>query len=203
MAKKSFFVEHYKKCWEFLCESRWYVVFALGIFGITFLIGFAYPVFFREEIFGFLAGMVEALNGKSVVELIAYIFLNNLKAGFLAIVLGVTVGIFPFVIAIVNGYLVGFVVREAVAQEGIVVLWQLAPHGIFELPAILLSIGIGLRLGSQVVGGLWLVACGKNGGIKKKLKYNFVEGLRFFVFVILPLLLVAGIIEGILIGVLG
>ncbi|MFH0711778.1 MAG: stage II sporulation protein M [archaeon] len=189
--RRNFFARNYGKCWNFFRELRWYMVFALGIFGLMFLVGFAYPVFFREEIFKFLAGMVDALEGKSVVELIVYIFLNNLKAGFVAIVSGVVVGIFPFVIGVVNGYLVGFVAKEAVMQEGIAVLWQLAPHGIFELPAILLSIGIGFKIGTSVFAG------------RKSVKYNFVEGLRFFVFVILPLLLVAGIIEGILIGILG
>lgn len=190
----NFFGSNYKKCWEFFKESRWHVVFALGIFGAMFLVGFAYPVFFREEIFGFLAGIVDALEGKSVVELIVYIFSNNFKASFIAIVSGVVVGVFPFVIAVVNGYLVGFVAKEAVVQEGIVVLWQLVPHGIFELPAIILSIGIGLKLGLSVFGGR---------GVGDRLRYNFTEGLRFFIFVVFPLLLVAGIIEGLLIGILG
>ena len=64
MVKKSgFFVGNYKKCWEFFCESRWYVVFALGIFALTFLIGFGYPFLFREEIFGFIAELIEMLEG--------------------------------------------------------------------------------------------------------------------------------------------
>ena len=191
--KRGFFVRNYGKCWDFFKESRWHVVFAFGIFGLMFLVGFAYPVFFREEIFGFLAEMVGMLEGKSVIELIWFIFLNNLKAGFFAIVSGVVVGVFPFVIGVVNGYLIGFVSREVAMQEGIFVLWRLAPHGIFELPAIILSIGIGLKIGT--------ILFGKD--VKKRLKYNFVEGLRFFVFVIFPLLLIAGIFEGLLISLIG
>ena len=183
-----FFVENYEKCWEFFCECRWYFVFALGIFALMFLVGFAFPVFFREEIFGFLAELVEMLEGKSSIELIGFIFFNNLKASFLAFVLGISFGILTLVVGVVNGYLVGFVAREAVMVEGIGVMWQLAPHGIFELPAILFSIGIGLKVGMSLFAG------------RKSLKYSFIEGLRFFVFVILPLLLVAGVIEGILVG---
>ena len=203
--KRGFFIGQYKKCWDFLCEGQWHVVFALGVFGLMFLVGFAYPVFFREEIFEFFAGMVGMVEGKSVVELVVYIFLNNLKVGFLAIVSGVVVGVFPFVICVVNGYLVGFVAREIVMIGGIGVLWQLAPHGIFELPAILLSIGIGLRLGSQVVGrGIERLRGGASPVVaSRSVWYVFREGLRFFVFVVLPLLLIAGIIEGVLVGVLG
>ncbi len=58
---------------------------------------------------------------------------------------------------------------------------------------MILSIGIGLKIGAGMLGK----------DVKKKLKYNFKEGLRFFVFVILPLLLIAGIIEGVLVGLVG
>jgi stage II sporulation protein M len=158
-----------------------------------FLVGFTFPVFFREEIFGFIAELIEMLEGKGSVELIWFIFFNNLKASFVAVVLGIGIGIFPLVIGVVNGYLLGFVSREAAMVEGIGVLWQLVPHGIFELPAVVFSIGIGMKIGSSFFGG----------DIKKKLRYNFAEGFRFFVFVVFPLLLVAGVVEGLLVGVLG
>jgi len=105
-------------------------------------------------------------------------------------ILGIGLAIFPLVTAIANGYLLGFVAREAVMQEGIFIFWRLFPHGIFELPAVLFSIGIGMKIGTEIFG--------KNAG--KRLKYNFREGFRFFVFVVFPLLLVAGIIEGILVS---
>jgi uncharacterized membrane protein SpoIIM required for sporulation len=57
------------------------------------------------------------------------------------------------------------------------------------LPAIILSIGIGFKIGADMF----------KGDVKKGLGYNFREGLRFFVFVVLPLLFVAAIIEGLLI----
>jgi stage II sporulation protein M len=192
MKKKSnFFVEQYETCWKFLEEIQWYAVFALGIFCLMFLIGFTFPIFFRGKIFEFLAEIIKLVEGKSVVELVVFIFLNNLKAAFFAIVLGIVIGLFPFLTGIVNGYLVGFVAREVATQEGIFVLWQLFPHGIFELPAIILSIGIGLKIGVDLF----------KGNVKKKLRYNFVEAFRFFVFVIFPLLLIAGIIEGVLTGI--
>jgi stage II sporulation protein M len=193
MKKQNFFVRHYSACWDFFKESRWHIVFALGVFALMFIIGFAYPVFFRAEIFSFIEELITMLEGKSTIELIGFIFFNNLKASFMAIVLGIVVGIFPLVTSVVNGYLLGFVSREAASVGGISVLWQLAPHGIFELPAIIFSIGIGLKIGADMF----------SGAVGKKLKHNFREGFRFFVFVVLPLLFVAGIIEGLLIGLLG
>ena len=189
--KESFFAKNYSACWKFLNECRWHVVFAVGIFALTFLVGFIYPYFFRTEIFAFIANMIEMIDSKGAVELMWIIFFNNMKASFFAIVLGIAFGILPLITVVANGYLLGFVSREAAMQEGLAVMWQLLPHGIFELPAVILSIGIGMKIGLSLFGK------------KGSLKYNFIEGLRFFVFVIFPLLLIAAIIEGLLIGFLG
>ena len=171
-------------------ESKWFFVFAFGIFALLFLIGFMYPFFFRQEIFDWIEKLILSLEGKETLEIMGFILFNNLKVSFFMIVAGIGFGILPLITVVVNGYLIGFVARESAVAGGIGVLWQLVPHGIFEIPAIIFSIGIGLKIGTDLF----------RKDIKKKLKHNFREGLRFFVFVILPLLLIAGIIEGLLIG---
>ncbi|MCK4650290.1 stage II sporulation protein M [Candidatus Pacearchaeota archaeon] len=196
---KKFFIKNYLKCWEFFCKTRWFFVFGFGIFALTFLIGFAFPVFFRAEIFGIVKGLVLAIEGKNTLELIGFIFLNNLQASFMAMALGILFGFFPMMTCIVNGYLLGFVAREAVMTDGIFMMWKIFPHGIFELPAVMFSIGIGFRLGWSVVSDGWHMVSGKRKTRENGLGYNFREGLRFFVFVIVPLLVVAGVIEGILV----
>ncbi len=193
MKRKGFFVEQYSKCWKFFNEARWHIVFALGIFALTFIVGFVYPNIFRTEILSFIKELMLMFEGRGTSEMIWMIFYNNFKASFFAIILGVGIGIFPLVTLIINGYLLGFVSREVASIGGISLLWQLAPHGIFELPAIIFSIGIGLKIGGDMF----------YGDIGKKLKHNFEEGLRFFLFVVFPLLVIAAIIEGLLIGLSG
>jgi len=209
MKRRNFFIENYKKCWKFFLECRWYFVFAFGIFALTFLIGFAFPIFFREEIFRFIEMLMLEIGGKGVLELIGFIFLNNVWASFMAFVLGIGFGILPLVTCIANGYLLGFVARETVMVDGILTMWRILPHGVFELPAIIFSIGMGLKLGWSVVGGTLTNLKQKSVGAdsrwsvmkdKRSIGYVFREGFRFFVFVVLPLLVVAGVIEGILIG---
>ncbi len=202
---KGFFVENYLKCWKFGNECRWFFVFASGLFALTFLIGFAFPIFFRTEIFELIRTLMLELEGKSVIELVGFIFLNNLKASFMAMVLGIFLGVFPIVICVVNGYLLGFVAREAVMMDGILTMWRVLPHGIFELPAIIFSIGMGLRIGAEVgVSGFRCFGVSEGKGKDKgSVGYVFREGLRFFVFIVFPLLIVAGIIEGLLIGIVG
>lgn len=188
---KNFLIDNYSKCWKFLIECRWYNVFVTGIFSLLFLIGFTFPVFFRAEIILFIEELIELVDGKGLIETFFFIFFNNLKATFFSIIFGVSFGILPFFIAVSNGYLIGFVSREVAMIEGISALWRLFPHGIFELPAVIFSIGIGIKIGAD------LLSSQKNK--KEKLKINYIEGLRVFLFVVIPLLLLAGIIESVFI----
>jgi len=91
-----------------------------------------------------------------------------------------------------NGYLLGFVAMLSAKSQGIFILWRILPHGIFELPAIFISLGIGLRLGTYAFQ-------------KKKVSFkNWIfSSLRVFILIVLPLLIVAAIIEGALIALSG
>jgi stage II sporulation protein M len=186
----NFLKEQYTLCYKFLTESRWHIVFTLSVFALTFLIGFTFPIFFREKIFEFMAEMLLTFEGLTATQTIGFIFFNNLQASFFSIVLGVFFAIFPLITSVVNGYLIGFVTREAANTEGILIMWRLLPHGIFEIPAIIFSMGLGMKLGTDLI-------------FKKDRKKNFVknfrESMRVFLFIILPLLIIAAIIEGILV----
>ena len=90
---------------------------------------------------------------------------------------------------IANGYLVGFVSSVVSEKESILSLWRLLPHGIFEIPAILISAGLGIKLGTFIFQ--------KNK--KETLKELVLKSLKTFFFVIVPLLIVAALIESSLI----
>jgi stage II sporulation protein M len=188
--KNNFISKNYSKCFNYFYEFKNYFIFSLAIFCLFFIIGFAYPQFFRSEIISFIKELETLINGKSSFEMFKFIFLNNIKASALAMFLGIIFGIIPLVVAISNGYLLGFVAHEAVAVGGLLTLWKILPHGIFELPAILFSIALGMKLGTNFFRIKEL----------KKIKYHLQESIRFFIFIIFPLLLIAGIIEAILIA---
>ncbi len=170
-------IRHSKKC----------IYFGLGIFVLATLIGYFFPIFFANEILEIIEELINSLQGLSTFQIIMKIFVNNTLVSLLTILFGIVVGIFPLWTSIQNGYIIGFVMKLAVIEEGFGVLWRLVPHGIFELPAIFISIGLGLRLGEKV--------------IKQHHPIRFLkEAIRVFVFVVLPLLVVAALIEGLLIG---
>ncbi len=192
---RGFFRFNYRKCFDFIKESKNHIYFMIGIFFVIAIIGFIFPIFFKEQIFDMMKRLVGMFEGLNAYQTVALIFLNNLKASFMMIVLGFIFGIVPLVSAIDNGYLLGFVARYSVNSNGVLVLWKIFPHGVFELPAILISMGLGLKIGM----GVLLKDPNKNRTFKR----NFKESMRIFLFIILPLLVIAAIIEGLLIYYIG
>jgi stage II sporulation protein M len=116
------------------------------------------------------------------------IFLNNAFVSLLFLVLGLALGVLSVLFIAFNGYLVGVIAYLAAQERGLLfILLALLPHGILELPMVFLAAAIGLRLGHQVFSAL----IGKPTQIKRE----FIDGLTFYFRWILPILLVAAIIE--------
>ena len=190
--KKGFDLKkEYFESWKYIKSSKIFIWAGVAIFIFFFLIGFFVPApeVISKSIFEFIKEIVEKTQGLSGGELISFIFFNNFKASFFGMIFGLAFGIFPIFSTIINGYLVGFVSSFSVQTEGVVSLWRLLPHGIFELPAIFISFGLGIRM------GISLFNKKKFGNIKD----NLISSLKTFVLIIIPLLVIAAIIEGILI----
>ena len=191
----NFISEGFFKSLGFVRQNSGYIYLVSCLFLFFGLIGFLFPIFFKEEIVNIIKELVEKTEGLNAFELTRFIFINNTLSSFFAIILGIMFGIFSIFTIVVNGYIVGFVSSFAVAEEGVSVLWRLLPHGIFEIPAIMISVGLGLKL------GLFLFIS-KNKTWKEYKKW-IIDSFRTFVFIVVPLLVIAGIIEGILIVFLG
>jgi stage II sporulation protein M len=139
-----------------------------------------------------VVGFVKIFHGLSKLQLAAAIFLNNALKTLLAILLGSLFGVIPVVILLANGIALGVVFSLSAESRGPwLSLLSILPHGILELPAVFLGTSIGLMIGSHVVKGLL-------GRAETTLPGELVRGLRFFCTVILPLLLVAALVEAFL-----
>lgn len=192
--------EEYLHAWNYVKDSREYVYFAILVFAIFGVLGFFFyseiNSFFNllgfdlnANILGYLESILELTEGMGFSEITGFIFLNNLQSSFSGMVGGIVFSIFPLFGTIVNGYILGVVSFLSVQVGGFGVLFRLLPHGIFELPAVFISLGIGIRLGT------FLFTKKK----KDKLSEWFLDSLRVFLLVVFPLLLVAAFIEGLLI----
>jgi stage II sporulation protein M len=65
---------------------------------------------------------------------------------------------------------------------------SLLPHGVIELPAVLLGTSIGLAIGIQALKRL-------TGKSDRKIGAELASGLRYFCSIIVPLLFIAALVE--------
>ena len=177
---------------DHLKKIKIYFIISITLFALISLIGFIFPIFFEEQIIKIIEEIINQTQGLSPLELTRFIMLNNIKSAFFAMIFGIYLGLLPIAVIVLNAYVLGFISNKTVASEGIFILWRLFPHGIFEIPAVLLSTAMGLNLGFFL-----LTYQGKNK--LEEFLNQIKKSLITFTLVIIPLLVIAGIIEGILI----
>jgi len=184
-------LSQYKESFNYLKDIKKFIFTIIIIFFIFSLIGFFIktPLQIEEIIIKFIKELIDKTKDMSQPELTSFIFRNNLQSSFFGMIFGVVFGIFPIITIIANGYLLGYVASVAVNAEGILSLWRILPHGIFELPAIFISLGLGLKLGTFIFQKEKI----------KSLKKNLIKSVKTFILIIIPLLIVAAIIESALI----
>ena len=141
------------------------------------------------------ASAVEGLKPllKPVAELSSFnllwlIFLNNAIKTLVVILFGPLLGLPPFIFATFNGFLLGLIIQSLAPNSGyLVVIAGLAPHGVIEIPMLLLATGLGLLIGKESF--KWLIR--QNSQVKLELG----RALRIYYRWILAGLLVAALIE--------
>lgn len=192
--QQNFWKRNYSLSWNYIKESKSYLLFILLLFLSAFVVALFYqPPEIVEIIKKFVEELLRKTQDLNTWQMIIFILDNNLKSSFIALLLGIFFGIFPVITTFSNGYILGFVSEKVVEAEGGFVLWRLFPHGIFEFPAIILALALGVKFGF-----FWF-----SKEKKKEFLRRLEQSLRVFLFVILPLLIIAAIIEGILITLIG
>lgn len=176
---------------EYLYSLRKYITAITIVFVISMAIGIIAsirnPDFSMNyfESFKDSFGWITELNPLAIMLVI---FLNNAVKSLLAFVLGIGLGVVPIVFVAGNGMILGMVADIVFREKGMdFVLAALLPHGIIEIPMILLSAGMGIKLGHS----MYLSVKGENTDLKNELK----QGIMFFMKWIAPLLFLAAVIE--------
>src|SRR5690349_5440742 len=136
-----------------------------------------------------IGGFVHIFRALPKVNLLLAIFVNNALKTLLVIVLGRFFGLLPVVFLLANGAAIAIAVYSSSQLRGFAhSMLILVPHGLLELPAVLLGTSVGLMIGFQSVKRLFgrsdAVGAGQLGA-----------ALRFFLTVIVPLLIIAASIE--------
>jgi stage II sporulation protein M len=129
-------------------------------------------------------------------ELFLRIILNNLLASGVVILFGLFFGLVPLYFLVSNGMLLGYIAANRSEGETMFhILVGLLPHGIFEIPAIILASAVGLRLGF-----IMLESFGSLFNLERRKRYQmkllaFIKLLIPMLALITGLMLLAAIIE--------
>ncbi len=180
-----------------IIENKNLIWISLALFSFGIVIGFfIFDSFlaqnlelldtFFEELFEGVAPIEEL----SPIELTFTIFFINIRTSFFIIVLGAIFGVFPFLSLLANGMLVGLLYGRLLFEGGstLVFLMGIVPHGIIEIPAIMIAASQGFSIGKEFI----FPPQGKTR--PESLRHNIVKGLKLFALLI-PLLIVAAFVE--------
>lgn len=141
-----------------------------------------------EELIQTIKPILQTLGFLGPLALLFLIFLNNAVKALAAIALGILLGIPPLIFVAANGFMLGVAISalKSTAGYGLIVA-GLAPHGIIEIPLLLLASALGLRIGWQSL--RYLI------GQKSSMRAQLRNGIRIYLKWILAGLFIAALIE--------
>ncbi|WP_406657970.1 stage II sporulation protein M [Methanolobus sp. ZRKC2] len=172
-------------------ELKPYIIASTTLFVLAMIAGYiAYgliPEFSADSLSG-LEEIAEMLQNLSAFEIMLFIFFNNATKMFAAILLGPIFGLVPIAFLLLNGFVLGVFVHLQIIENGaLFIIAGLTPHGIIEIPMLLISSAIGLKLGHET----FKIILGKPSNLKDEL----IKGVQFFLYILLPLIFLAAVIE--------
>jgi stage II sporulation protein M len=134
----------------YLRSIRIFIGLSVFIFALTTVMGY-YAAAVDPELASEWTKELEMLKwilDQPPILIMLIIFLKNLLASAMAMLLGLGLGLVPLMVVTSNGFLLGIVGYASVKKAGPLFLAAgILPHGIIELPVVLVSIAIGFRLG--------------------------------------------------------
>ncbi|MBS7531961.1 stage II sporulation protein M [Hazenella sp. IB182353] len=146
-----------RKFLEALRFEKRYIRFLSVIFIVSALSGYwngndLLSVFKKAGIFDQLKEVVSSIQrDPSFFNVFLELFLNNWTAAMVTIVFGVFLVFWPSAMILMNGMLLGMVLKVAATESGVhpllLFVKTILPHGIIEIPAIIIAAALGTHLG--------------------------------------------------------
>jgi stage II sporulation protein M len=176
---------------EYIFSLRKVILIAFLVFFSAILLGYFSAQSSPDETEIVLKQLQETLE--PIIEMPSFgqflvIFLNNSIIAFLAVILGLIFGIFPFLVLFSNGLMLGIIFYfTQVRNDWSTIFALILPHGIFEILAVILACAVGLKLGRVILERIFK----KEVSIKTELNI----ALSFFLRFLFPLLAIAAAIE--------
>lgn len=187
-------VQNVREMWR--CDAmggmRRYLAFITTLFAASIAYGYVYALLNPSDaaaVVSELAVAFEWIKDSNPLLILLIIFLNNAIKSLAAIIFGVII-IIPIGFIAFNGYILGIVFCEYARTVGhAYVAAAILPHGVIELPMVLLSAALGTRIGVAAL--LRIIGDAPAGAVMSEMK----RSVSFYFRWILPLLFVAAVIE--------
>ena len=166
------------------------LVLATSVFFVSLALGVLIGQNIAEGLIGQLGGILGPLapTGNISILLLLIIFINNAIKALGLVFLGIPLGVPPVLFIGLNGFILGGFSSALESVNGWrYVIASFVPHGVIEIPVILLATALGLTLGMESL--KWLLRR------ESRVKLQLSNGLKVYVRWILPGLAIAAIIE--------
>lgn len=194
-----------KEVWKDLMYTRNMIWLSLLLFLIAILLGYtndSLTNFINQQLQA-VAELAELTEGaeNQTLAFIIIIFINNAVKCIMVIFFGLFFGIYPLFFITINGLVIGYLLNLAASGTFHLNLFDtvvkgLLPHGILEIPALILATAYGLRMGRLMWKTIYLAIKGNNqlSGIGKTYKGTLKRAGVMSIYLTL-VLAIASIIE--------
>ena len=174
-----------------------YILILALIFSTAFLAGTLAPSSTSQQMTEAFQVVADNYRGLAGGKLFFTLLLHNVMATIFLLISGVIVGIIPIFAIGANGFVLGVVYRQAAEVVGYSkAALKVLPHGVIEIPALLIAASYGLWLGVTVIQRI-------RGKGSTLLRFYIEHAFRRYFTIVFPLLIVAAAIETALILKLG
>lgn len=182
---------------KLVCQQWKVVLFSTAIFLLGGFLSFLYTWINPDNASAFLPQQIlDSINfegnggaGVNSPVMSSFIFTNNIKVGFTAFALGITLGAGTIWLLATNGFMLGSLAALAHGKQMALSFWSLIlPHGIIELFAIFVCGAAGLLTGYSIL-------FPGEYSRKDSLVFHIRIAARLILGTI-PLFIIAGLIEG-------
>jgi len=166
------------------------LVLATSIFFVTLVLGTLVAQDTAAELMRQFGELLKPLGlaGNLSVLLLLIIFINNAIKALGVVFFGILLGLPPLLFIGLNGFIIGGFGSALKSVKGLgYVVASLVPHGVIEIPMILLATALGLTVGMESL--KWLVRR------ESRVKLQLLDCLKVYLKWVLPGLAVAAIIE--------
>ena len=166
------------------------LILATGIFFVSLILGTLIGQNTVEGFLGQFGAVLEPITsvGKLSIVLVLLVFINNAIKALGMVFLGILLGLPPLLFIGLNGFIVGGLGSALESANGwTYVIASFVPHGVIEIPVILLATALGFTVGVESI--KWLARR------ESRVKSQLSDSLKVYLRWILPGLAVAAIIE--------